>query len=59
MTICNERNSLAVENHRLADRLCVETVVLTVEWCHFLFAVCVQSLHLQLVVTQTYTGNTV
>jgi len=36
--------SLAVQNHTLAERL---------------FAVCVQSLPLQLVVTQTYTGNIV
>jgi len=48
-----------VENHKLGDKLFAETAVLTVEWCHLLFAVCVQSLYLQLVVTQTYTGNIV
>jgi len=42
-----------VQNHRLFP----ETVVFIVELCHLLFAVCVQSLHLQLVVTETYTGN--
>ena len=57
MTICNARTSLAVNNHRLGDRLFSETVVLTVEWCHLLFAVCVQSLNPQLAVTETYTGN--
>ena len=49
-------NVLAVEIPRLGNRLFAETVVLTVEWCHLLFAVCVQSLRLQLVVTETYTG---
>jgi hypothetical protein len=56
-TICNVWTSLAVEDHRLGDRLFAETVVFTVEWWHLIFAVCVQSLHLQLVVTETYTGN--
>jgi hypothetical protein len=57
MTICDAWTSLAVKYHTLTDRLFPETVVLTVEWCHLLFAVCVQSLNLQLVVTETYTGN--
>ena len=57
MTICDAWTSLAVEYHTLTDRLFPETVVFTVEWCHLLFAVCVQSLNLQLVVTETYTGN--
>ena len=52
-------NLLAVENQRLGDRLFAETVVFTVEWHHLVFAVCVQKLHLQLVVTETYTGNIV
>jgi len=43
----------------LADRLFPETVLLTLEWCRLLFAVCVQSLNLQLVVTETYNCNTV
>ena len=46
MTICNALNPPPCSG--LADRLFVETVVFTVEWCHLLFAVCVQSLHLQL-----------
>jgi len=56
MTICNAWTSLAVENHTLGDRWFAETVAFIVEWYHLLFAVCVQSLHLQLV-TATYTGN--
>jgi len=48
-----------VENHTLADRLFVESAVLTVERCHLVFVVCVQSLHLQLVVTEIYIGNIV
>ena len=52
MTISNAWTSLVMENHRLENRLFPETVVFTVEWCHWLFAVRVQSLHLQLVVTE-------
>ena len=55
LTICNAWTPTVVGNHRLGERLFPETVVFTVEWCHLLFAVCVQLLHLQLVVTETHT----